>query len=140
MILLITTEHQNASYILTTTRLSVLTECVYGIDKKHPSHRLQKQETNYIQYKHHNQSLNSALRAWPNLEMASEIFSSLAAAKVARKNIFLSSNSLFALNQLPRETSTPLLTAAWKMSSSMSARVFPEEKPGCFCQSTSIQC
>lgn len=82
---------------------------------------------------------NSCLRVVPKREIASAIASELAAANVARKNNF-SSLAPWALNQLPREISTPLLTAAWKTSSSISSRVLPDESPGCFRQSISIQC
>jgi len=84
-------------------------------------------------------SLNSARSESPNRLIASVMFSSLAAANVARKNI-LSSLRPAALNQLPRETRTPLLTAAPKIVSSIASRVLPDVISGCFFQSTSTQC
>lgn len=83
---------------------------------------------------------NCPLKASPNRLIASAIWSELAAANVARKNIFSSGVVLSALNQLPRETRTPLSTAAWKTSSSISSRVLPDARPGCFFQSMSTQC
>ena len=89
---------------------------------------------------HPHERPNCTLKASPNRLIASAIWSELAAANVARKNIFSSGVVLSALNQLPRETRTPLSTAAWKTSSSIWSRVLPDARPGCFFQSMSIQC
>lgn len=76
------------------------------------------------------------LIAMPNLLIASVIFSSLAAANVHRKYIFLCSKfSLSAVNQLPLAIKAPWSKVACHISCSISSRV-EVLAFGCLCQST----
>lgn len=80
-----------------------------------------------------------SLTATPKRSIASVIFSSAAAANVARKNISVwTKPSRSATNQLPLLTRTPWLTAARKISSSISERDLVLAW-GCRCQLTLSQ-